>query len=88
MCVCVSNKNIYVQLVDDVNSVTIANFTTLSKDHEQAKTVAAASSLGERAAKVIKDKGIESIVFDRSGFRYHGRIKAIADAVRQAGVSF
>jgi large subunit ribosomal protein L18 len=86
-----SNKQIYVQVVDDLNSVTllsacskekeIANRTGIKKT-EQAKLV------GKLLAAKCKEKGIEKVVFDRSGYKYHGRVKSLADAAREGGLKF
>lgn len=88
MCVTVSNKRVYVQFVDDVNAVTLASASTLDTAEKGGKSVADAQALGQRAADIAKAKGITRIIFDRSGYKFHGRVKAIADAVREAGVSF
>jgi len=88
MCLTVSNKRIYVQFVDDVNAVTLASVSTLDKSAKGGKSVKDAEVLGQRAADIAKAKGIKRIIFDRSGYKFHGRVKAIADAVREAGVSF
>jgi large subunit ribosomal protein L18 len=78
----------YVQFVDDANAVTLASVSTLEKKSKGGKSVDDAKALGRRAAELAKAKGITRIIFDRSGYKFHGRVKAIADAVREAGVSF
>lgn len=88
MCVMVSNKRIYVQFVDDSNGVTLASVSTLNKKDKGGKSVEDAQMLGKRAADAAKEKGIERIAFDRSGYKFHGRVKAIADAVGEAGLRF
>ena len=88
MCLTVSNKRMYVQFVDDASAVTLASASTLDKTAKGGKSVEDAQALGQRAAELAKAKGIKRIVFDRSGYKFHGRVKAIADAVREAGVSF
>lgn len=89
MCVRVSNKHLYVQIVDDEKEVTLAAVASSAKGAgENAKNVAAATALGQQVAEVAKSKGITAVVFDRGGFKYHGRVKAIAEAVRQAGIKF
>ena len=85
-----SNKSIYVQMVDDVKGVTLASAST--KDEELkgkgGKTVEGAKNLGNLIAKRALAKNIKNCVFDRSGYLYHGRIKALADSAREAGLSF
>lgn len=92
MAVCFSNENIHVQFIDDVAGVTLAYASTLSKatpDREKlAANVPSAKTIGTVAAKAALDKGIKSIVFDRGGARYHGKVKALADAAREAGLQF
>lgn len=85
-----SNKHIYAQLIDDVNSVTIASASTLDKELtvEAASNVDAAQKVGELVAKRGIEKGIKEVVFDRGGYLYHGRVKALADAAREAGLQF
>ncbi|MHA6253424.1 50S ribosomal protein L18 [Oceanobacillus sp. CAU 1775] len=85
-----SNKHIYAQLIDDVNHVTIASASTKDKDLNVANggNVEAAKLVGEALAKRAQDKGFKSVVFDRGGYLYHGRVKALADAAREAGLEF
>ena len=87
-----SAKHIYAQVIDDTKGETLAHVSTVSKDlrgdlSEKAKTDAA-KAVGEAIAKACKAKGIEKVAFDRNGFLYHGRIKALADAAREAGLDF
>jgi len=87
-----SAKHIYAQVVNDVRGQTIAHVSTLSKDvrgtiGEDNKSDAA-KKVGEAVAKVLLAKGIKKVVFDRNGYLYHGRIKALADAARKAGLEF
>jgi large subunit ribosomal protein L18 len=86
-----SNKQIYVQVIDDLNRVTLMSAsskekeiaaTTGIKKTEQAKLV------GKLLASRCKEKGIEKVVFDRSGYKYHGRVKSLADAAREGGLKF
>jgi large subunit ribosomal protein L18 len=81
-----SAKHIYAQVVDDVTGKTLAHMSTLSKDvkgpADEAKLV------GKSIAASLKSKGITKIVFDRNGYLYHGRIKALAEAAREAGLTF
>lgn len=91
MCVFVSNRHIYVQFVDDVAAKTLASTSTASKEMKKAAgklTVAVAKQVGALAAEAAKSKGIETVVFDRGGFSYGGRMKALADAARGAGLKF
>ncbi|WP_453992410.1 50S ribosomal protein L18 [Bacillus nitroreducens] len=85
-----SNKHIYAQLIDDVNSVTIASASTLDKELsvEGTGNVDAATKVGELVAKRAIEKGIKEVVFDRGGYLYHGRVKALAEAAREAGLQF
>lgn len=86
-----SLNHIYTQLIDDLNGVTIASASTLGKKGEAKKdggNVAAAAEVGKLIAERAKEKGIKKIVFDRGGYLYHGRIKALADAAREAGLDF
>jgi large subunit ribosomal protein L18 len=83
----VSNKSLYVQFVDDEKAVTLVSATTCHKAVEAGgKNLAAATQLGKQVAESALQKGIRKAVFDRGGYRYHGRVKAIADAVREAGI--
>jgi large subunit ribosomal protein L18 len=86
-----SNKQIYVQVVDDLNRVTL--LSACSKEKEIAaqsgiKKVDQAKLVGKLLAAKCKEKGIEKVVFDRSGYKYHGRVKSLADAAREGGLKF
>lgn len=85
-----SSKNIYAQLIDDSKGITLAASSSLDKafDLEKGNDIAAARKIGEMIGKRAIEKGIESVVFDRSGYIYHGRIKAIAEGAREAGLKF
>ncbi|REK62839.1 MULTISPECIES: 50S ribosomal protein L18 [Cohnella] len=87
-----SSKHIYAQLIDDVKGVTLASASTLDKElASQIKNggnVESAAKVGELIAKRAKEKGYERVVFDRGGYLYHGRIQALADAAREAGLQF
>jgi large subunit ribosomal protein L18 len=87
-----SSKNIYAQLIDDVNGRTLVSASTVEKDVRSGlKTgadVAAAKTVGKLVAERAVAKGIKEIVFDRGGYLYHGRVKALADAAREGGLSF
>lgn len=92
MTVRFTNKNIHVQFVDDLKGVTLASTSTLSKTtpdrNKLAANVAGAKVIGALAAQAAMGKGIKEIVFDRGGARYHGKVKALADAAREAGLKF
>lgn len=94
-----SLRNIYVQFVDDVNQKNLFGCSTLSKrflemsagketDKKSKNNKKSAELLGKLAAEIALEKNIKKIVFDRSGYRYHGRIKALADSARKAGLVF
>ena len=92
MSVKFTGKNIYVQFIDDANGHTVASISSMHKsveDREQLKAnVASATKLGAEAASIAKSAGIEKVVFDRSGAKYHGKVKALADAAREGGLTF
>ncbi|WP_058485951.1 50S ribosomal protein L18 [Defluviitalea phaphyphila] len=87
-----SDKHIYAQVIDDVKGVTLAAASTLEKDIknqlEKTNNVEAAKVVGAAVAKKALDKGITKVVFDRGGYVYHGKVKALADAAREAGLQF
>jgi large subunit ribosomal protein L18 len=85
-----SLKHIYVQIIDDYSGETIACASTRDKDLglEVTGNAAAAAEVGKRLAELAKDKGIEQVCFDRNGFIFHGRVKAMADAAREGGLKF
>ena len=85
-----SNKHIYAQLIDDVNGVTLASASTLDKEVnlDSASNIDAAVKIGELVAKRAVEKGIKTVIFDRGGYLYHGRVKALADAARENGLEF
>ena len=84
-----SNANIYAQLIDDVNGVTLVAANTLEKGFEGATGNAeAAKKVGAALAERAKAKGIEQVVFDRGGYIYHGRVAALAEGAREAGLKF
>ena len=84
-----SNANIYAQIIDDVNGVTLVSANTLEKDFEGATGNAeAAKKVGAILAERAKAKGIEVVVFDRGGYIYHGRVAALAEGAREAGLNF
>jgi large subunit ribosomal protein L18 len=86
-----SNKQIYVQLVDDLKGVTLLSVSSKEKEiAEKAgiKKTEQAKLVGKSLASKCKEKGIEGVVFDRSGYKYHGRVKSLADAAREGGLKF
>ena len=84
-----SNANIYAQLIDDVNGVTLASASTLEKAFEGATgNTEAAKKIGLVLAERAKAKGIEQVVFDRGGYVYHGRVAALAEGAREGGLEF
>ncbi len=86
-----SNKYLYLQLIDDLKRSVICSLSSLStelKSKSLGKNVDSAKVLGTEMAKKVKSAGFEKIAFDRNGFLYHGKIKAIADAMRENGISF
>jgi len=84
-----SNANIYAQIIDDVSGVTLVSANTLEKDFEGATgNIEAAKKVGTILAERAKAKGIEQVVFDRGGYIYHGRIAALAEGAREAGLNF
>ena len=87
-----SVAHIYAQVIDDVAGATVVSASTTDKAANAGKSkggnVAAAKAIGKLVAERAKEKGIKSVVFDRGGYQYHGRVKALADAARAAGLEF
>jgi large subunit ribosomal protein L18 len=87
-----SAKHIYAQVIDDVTGTTLAHASTVSKDVksglDEANKTDAAKKVGTQIASLCKAKGIDKVVFDRNGYLYHGRISALAEAAREAGLEF
>ena len=85
-----SGKHIYAQVIDDAAGTTVASASTLEKDVRgtSGANIDAATSVGKRVADAAKAAGVTQVVFDRGGFLYHGRVKALADAAREAGLEF
>ena len=83
-----SNKQIYVQLVDDVTGQTLVSASSKEKEiaGQKVNKIEQAKLVGKRIAEKAKEKGIESVVFDRNGYLYHGRVKNLADAAREGGL--
>ena len=93
MAVHFSSQHIYVQFVDDSNGTTLASISTIGlrkiqPEQRLSANVSSATLIGEKAASAAREKKIESVVFDRSGSRYHGKVKALADAARANGLKF
>jgi len=83
-----SLNHIYTQLIDDAAGVTLASASTLQAKLKTGGNVAAAKELGKLIAEKAQEKGIKKVVFDRGGYLYHGRVKALAEAAREAGLDF
>ena len=85
-----SNKQIYVQLVDDLNGKTIVSASSKEKETDDAKgnKIEQAERVGKLVAEKAKSAGIETVVFDRNGYLYHGRVKSLAEAARKGGLKF
>ncbi|MCM3757760.1 50S ribosomal protein L18 [Sporosarcina aquimarina] len=85
-----SNKHIYAQLIDDANGVTLASASTMDKEFsaDSSSNADAAVKVGELIAKKGAEKNVKVVVFDRGGYLYHGRVKALADAARENGLEF
>jgi large subunit ribosomal protein L18 len=82
-----SSKHIYAQVIDDTHGTTIAHASSVAESAAGNK-VDVAKSVGSAVAKVCIDKGVEQVVFDRGGYRYHGRVRALAESAREAGLKF
>ena len=84
-----SETNIYAQIIDDTKGVTLVSASSLEKGFEgPGSNCEAAKKVGEAIAQRAKDKGIEAVVFDRGGYLYHGRVKALAEGAREGGLQF
>jgi large subunit ribosomal protein L18 len=85
-----SSKHIYAQVIDDLKGATVAAASSLEKDMrgKTGANVNAAKAVGQLVARRAIEKGVDSVVFDRGGYLYHGRIKALADAAREGGLKF
>ncbi|TNE53657.1 MAG: 50S ribosomal protein L18 [Bacteroidetes bacterium] len=84
-----SNKQIYAQLIDDVNGVTLASASSYkNKKAEKVAKIEQAAVVGKEIAEKAVKAGIESVVFDRNGYLYHGRVKSLADSAREGGLKF
>ena len=84
-----SNNNIYVQAIDDINQITIASASTLSKEVKtKTLSIEASKEVGELMGQKLNDLKILKVVFDRGGYIYHGRVKSLADGIREKGIEF
>lgn len=83
-----SNAHIFTQVIDDVNGKTLVACSSLSMKLPNGGNVEAAKQVGSEIAKLCKEKNIECVVFDRGGYIYHGRVKALAESAREAGLKF
>jgi len=88
-----SNKYVYAQVIDDVTGVTLAAASSIQKSLQgdlggKFSTLDAAKTVGKTVAERAKEKGVTKVCFDRGGYKYHGRVKALADAAREAGLEF
>ena len=92
LCVTRSNSNIYAQVIDDVSHTTICGVSALGPEFKatgkKGGTVEGAAEIGTIIGKMAQEKGVTKVVFDRGGHLYHGRVKALADAAREAGLVF
>lgn len=82
-----SNKHIQVQFIDDVAGVTLASASSLDKGFEGSNNIEGAAALGKVAGERAQSAGITAVVFDRGGYKYHGKVKAVADAARETGLT-
>ena len=83
-----SNKEIYAQIIDDVAGVTLASASSRDKDITASTKAEAATAVGKAIAEKAVKAGLETVAFDRNGYLYHGRVKVLADAAREAGLKF
>lgn len=91
LCLSRSNKNFYAQIIDDQKGHTLVALSTLSQDFSGLKNrgnIEAAKELGKKLAEKAVEQGIKSVVFDRNGYLYHGKVKAFADSARENGLEF
>lgn len=84
-----SNKNIYVQVIDDIQGTTLASASTMEQDLKSLKVnIESGAKIGETIGNRLKEKNIDTVVFDRNGYLYHGVVKAVADGARKTGIKF
>ena len=83
-----SSKHMYAQVIDDLSGKTIASASTVQQKADKGADASAAAEVGKALASAAKDAGVSAVAFDRNGYRYHGRVKALADAAREGGLQF
>ena len=88
LCIFRSTKHIYAQVIDDASGVTIVSASTLDVDGLKNANISTAKAIGQEIAKRALGKSIKAVVFDRNGYLFHGRVKALADGAREGGLSF
>ncbi len=91
LCISRSNKYLYAQIIDDIKGMTVVGISSQAKGFPEMgnkKNVNAAAKLGKMVAEKAKEKGITKVVFDRNGYKYHGKVKAFADSARENGLEF
>jgi large subunit ribosomal protein L18 len=88
LCVYRSNKHIYAQLIDDRKGHTLVSASSQGDGVAEGKPVEVSRAVGRQLADRAREAGIEAVVFDRNGFRYHGRVKALAEGAREGGLQF
>ncbi|MFS8130802.1 MAG: 50S ribosomal protein L18 [Candidatus Dojkabacteria bacterium] len=81
-----SNQHFYAQVIDDVNHITVATASDHELKAKKMKGMEKAAEVGKELAKKVKSIGVNAVVFDRNGYQYHGKVKALADAMREAGL--
>ena len=85
----ISSQNLFAQILDSTGSIVLASASTIEKsDKMSANNMSSAKAIGQKIAERAIEAGIKKVVFDRSGYKYHGRIKAIAESAREAGLEF
>ncbi len=87
LCVYKSNNHVYAQLIDDITATTLVSASTMDLKKDSTKTEAA-GEVGSQLAKEANENGIEAVVFDRSGYKFHGVVKALAEGAREGGLEF
>ncbi|MDA0321983.1 MAG: 50S ribosomal protein L18 [Verrucomicrobia bacterium] len=86
LAVMISNRHLYAQVIDDAKGCTLVAVSSLATDG--GVTVEKAAELGTKLGELVREKGVQDVVFDRGGYQFHGRVKALADAARAAGLKF
>ncbi len=81
-----SNRHIYAQLIDDISGLTVASASSVQESVEDGKPLVVGTAVGKLLAERAREAGVESAVFDRNGYRYHGRVRAVADGAREGGL--